>query len=268
MAKQSGLHQLRGKVGEHSYYRQTGITAGLVRSINAALSSRVKTDAAYANTRLNNREFGQAGRLASMLANYISPKFRPMVLPFSQSKMAKVLLEFIKLDTTASWGGRNLTVQNSGQAQVDALNAVVKNGFEDWGIQITGDEETTTVTFAPTTQTLEKVLSIGASGFNLKFIASTSWIGTYSESDSKYAQSFARANVYEEPFSLDNLESLSDVEIQYTLRPAPPAGWPAFIAGRMGVAIVLPYREVNGVQHTLQEHCTYFAWELADGRII
>ena len=265
MAKQSGLHQLRGKVGEHSYYRQTGITAGLVRSINAALSSRVKTDAAYANTRLNNREFGQAGRLASMLANYISPKFRPMVLPFSQSKMAKVLLEFIKLDTTASWGGRNLTVQNSGQAQVDALNAVVKNSFEDWGIEITGDEETSKVTFATTEQSLAKLSSIGASGFILKFIASTSWIGTYNANDQKYAQSFARGNVYEENIGANDT---TESEFTYTLRPAPPTGWPAFMAGRMGVAIVLPYREVNGVEHTLQEHCTYFAWEFADGRII
>lgn len=268
MAKQSGLHQLRGKVGEHSYYRQTGIVPGLVRSINAALSNRVKTDAAYANTRLNNREFGQAGRLSSMLANYISPKFRPMVLPFSQSKMAKVLLEFIKLDTTAPWGGRNLTVVNSGQAQVDALNSVVKNRFEDWGIQITGNEETTTVTFAPTSQTLQKLLSIGATGFNLKFIASTSWIGTYSASDEKYAQSFARGNVYEENIGLGNVEDEDSYDIQYTLRPAPPTGWPAFMAGRMGVAIVLPYRDVNGEEHTLQEHCTYFAWEFADGRII
>ena len=265
MAKQSGLHQLRGKVGEHSYYRQTGIVPGLVRSINAALSNRVKTDAAYANTRLNNREFGQAGRLASMLANYIAPKFRPMVLPFSQSKMAKVLLEFIKLDGTSSWGGRNLTVENSGQAQVDALNAVVKNSFEDWGIQITGDEETTTVTFTPTAQTREKLLSIGATGFTLKFIASTSWIGTYSSNDKKYAQSFARANVYEEFISTARLNPYVQ---EYELRPAPPVGWPAFMAGRMGVAIVLPSREINGEVHTLQEHCTYFAWQFADGRII
>lgn len=265
MAKQSGLHQLRGKVGEHSYYRQTGITAGLVRSINAALSSRVKTDEAYANTRLNNREFGQAGRLASMLANYISPKFRPMVLPFSQSKMAKVLLEFIKLDTTASWGGRNLTVDNSGQAQVDALNAVVKNRFEDWGVHITGDEENTTVEIQTTAETVSKANSIGAAGLLFKFIASTSWIGTYSSTDEKYAQSFARANVYDT--DIETAEPSSD-SFQYQLRPQPPVGWPAFMAKRMGILIAMPYRVVNGDKHILQEHCTYFAWELADGRII
>ena len=265
MAKQSGLHQLRGKVGEHSYYKQTGIASGLVRSINQAMSSRVKTDEAYANTRLNNREFGQAGRLAAMLAQYITPKFRPMVLPFSQSKMAKVLLEYIKNDTTAPWGGRNLTTANSGDAQVAALNAVVKNRFEDFGIHISGDEETNSVSFAPTGQTVDKCLSIGATGFVVRFIASTSWIGTYMTTDQKYAPSYARGNFYDLSFNLDDME---EVDQAYILRPVPPQGWPAFDAVRMGIAIILPYREINGVQHTLQENCSYYAWILADGEII
>ena len=71
MAKQSGLHQLRGKVGEHSYYRQTGISSGLVRSINQGMSARVKNDEAFLNTRLNNAEFGQAGRIASVLSDIV-----------------------------------------------------------------------------------------------------------------------------------------------------------------------------------------------------
>lgn len=265
MAKQSGLHQLRGKVGEHSYYKQTGIASGLVRSINQAMSSRVKTDEAYANTRLNNREFGQAGRLAAMLAQYITPKFRPMVLPFSQSKMAKVLLEYIKLDTTAPWGGRNLTSSNSGDAQVAALNAVVKNRFEDWGIKITGDEETTSVTFESTQQTLEKARSIGATGISMRFIASTSWIGTYNSNDQKYAPSFARGNRYDNEFDLSKEEGYEE---SYILRPSPPVGWPAFEAERIGIVIVMPFREVNGVRHIMQEHCTYYSWLLADGQII
>lgn len=265
MAKQSGIHQLRGKVGEHSYYRQTGVQSGLVRAINPAMSNRVKTDEAYANTRLNNREFGQAGRIAAMLAQYITPKFRPMVLPFSQSKMAKILLEYIKLDSTAPWGGRNLTPSNSGDAQVAALNAVVKNRFEDWGIQITGDEENTTIEFNTTEETVAKAQAIGATGFTLRVLASTSWIGIYNAPEQKYAQSYARANVYNEDISVNTPVTQT---IEYSLRPAPPEGWPAFMAERMAVAIVLPYREVNGVQHILQEECTYFAWLMADGRIL
>ena len=265
MAKQSGIHQLRGKVGDHSYYRQTGIQSGLVRAINPAMSNRVKTDEAYANTRLNNSEFGQAGRLAAMIAQYITPKFRPMVLPFSQSKMAKVLLEFIKNDANAPWGQRNLTSDNSGDAQVAALNAVVKNRFEDWGVEITGDEETTTVSFESTQQTIEKALAVGATGLSIRFLASTSWIGIYNAQQNLYAQSYARANIYENDI---DVESTEKVDITYALRPAPPTGWPAFMAERMGVAILLPYREVNGERHVLQEHCTFYAFLMADGRII
>lgn len=265
MAKQSGLHQLRGKVGEHSYYKQTGIASGLVRSINQGMSSRVKTDEAYANTRLNNREFGQAGRLAAMLAQYITPKFRPMVLPFSQSKMAKVLLEYLKNDTTAPWGGRNLTTASSGDAQVAALNAVAKNRFEDWGIHITGDEEKNSVAFETTEETLAKGAAIGATGALVRFIASTSWIGTYNANEQKYAPSYARGNRYDEDV---NLERIKDWSKQYILRPVPPEGWPAFQAERIGIVIILPYREIGGVQHILQEHCSYYSFLLADGTII
>lgn len=265
MAKQSGLHQLRGKVGEHSYYKQTGIASGLVRSINQAMSSRVKTDEAYVNTRLNNREFGQAGRLAAMLAQYITPKFRPMVLPFSQSKMAKVLLEYLKNDTTAPWGGRNLTTANSGDAEVSALNAVVKNRFEDWGIHITGNEATNSVSFESTQETLEKARTIGATGITLRFIASTSWIGTYSANEQKYAPSYARGNRYDTDMGVEETE---EVELSYKIRPIPPEGWPAFQADRMGIVLLLPYRVIAGQTHYLQEHCTYYAWKLADGEII
>ena len=265
MAKQSGLHQLRGKVGEHSYYRQTGIASGLVRSINQGMSSRVKNDEAFVNTRLNNAEFGQAGRIASVLAKYITPKFRPMVLPFSQSKMAKIILEYIKSDTTAPWGQRNITVANSGEMQVAALNSVVKNRFDDFGIKISVDEETTTVTVEFTAATVNKLAAIGAYGFDINFLATTTWIGTFVQSSGKYADSYARANIYSLDASTPS-EGETD-EFQYTLRPAPPQGWPAIMAERTGVLIILPYRLVNNQKYTLQEDCTFKAFVIQDGTV-
>lgn len=265
MAKQSGLHQLRGKVGEHSYYKQTGITSGLVRSINQGMSARVKTDAAFVNTRLNNAEFGQGGRLAAVVAQYITPKYRPMILPFSQSKMAKIILEYIKNDTTAPWGQRNITVANSGDAQVNALNAVVKNRFEDYGVKLTVDEEQTSLSFQVTDETLNKLSAIGANGFDVNFLATVTWIGNYSESAGKYAQSFARANIY--TYEVDDPGTGDDFRINYVLRPAPPQGWPAFAATRMGLFILLPYRTINGQKHTLQEYCSFHAFVLANGAV-
>lgn len=265
MAKQSGLHQLRGKVGEHSYYRQTGVASGLVRGINQGMSSRVKNDEAFANTRLNNAEFGQAGRIASVLAQYITPKFRPMVLPFSQSKMAKMILEYIKNDTTAPWGQRNIVVANSGDMQVAALNSVVKNRFEDFGLEISIDEETSKLSITTSAETTSKVSAIGATGIDFRFIATTTWLGTFLQSTGKYADSYPRANVYED--NIDQPSVGSDIEFIYSLRPAPPQGWPAIMAERTGVLIVLPYRTINGENHTLQEHCSFKAFIIEDGAV-
>lgn len=266
MAKQSGLHQLRGKVGEHSYYRQTGIISGLVRSINQGMSARVKTDEAFANTRLNNAEFGQAGRIASVLAQYINPKFRPMVLPFSQSKMAKIILEYIKADTTAPWGERNITQSNSVEMQVAALNSVVKNRFEDFGISLSNDEETSTLSGICSIETVNKLAAIGANGFQLNFLATNTWIGTFVQGTGKYAPSYPRATSENE--DLSNPASDADFSFIYSLRPAPPQGWPAIEAIRTGVLILMPYRTINGEKHVLQEYCTFKAFALnVDGAI-
>lgn len=265
MAKQSGLHQLRGKVGEHSYYRQTGIASGLVRSINQGMSARVKNDEAFVNTRLNNAEFGQAGRIASVLAQYITPKFRPMVLPFSQSKMAKVILGFIKNDTTAPWGQRNIVSANSGDMQIEALNSVVKNRFEDFGLLLSIDEEQGQLSINTTVETVNKLAAIGANGINVRFLATTTWIGTFVQGTGKYAESYPRANAYDDEF--DNPSADYGITFSYALRPAPPQGWPAFQATRMGVVILMPYRTINGTNHILQECCTFKAFTIVDGAV-
>lgn len=265
MAKQSGIHQLRGKVGEHSYYRQTGIQSGLVRSINQGMSSRVKNDEAFFNTRLNNAEFGQAGRLASVLAQYITPKFRPMVLPFSQGKMAKIILEFIKQDTTSPWGQRNITEGNSGDMQVSALNAVSKNRFDDFGLVVSINEETAKLTIEVTPETITKLSSIGANGVVLRFLATTTAIGKFNSIRNQYNFSGPRSNSYTTTFIDSDVDSTLD--ITYVVPAAPSVPNIAFGAMRTGILIALPYRDVNGVQRTLQEHCSFKAFILKDGKL-
>lgn len=263
MAKQSGIHQLRGKVGEHSYYRQTGVGTGLVRSINQGMSARVKESAEYANVRLNNAEFGQAGRIASTIAKYINPKYRAMVLPFSQSKMAKIILEYLKLDTASEWGQRNLTTASAATAQVEALNFVAKNAFDEFGLSILADEETSKITVTVSDQTVEKLASIGADGFGLRFVVFDTWVGNFV--NGKYSPSYAVGNTYigasSEPQSGD------EIEFTYSARPMPSPGVPVTVASRCALLIVLPYRTINGTNHVLQENCTYFTWVVRDGQI-
>lgn len=254
MAKQSGLHQLRGKVGEHSYYKQTGVASGLVRSINQGMSARVKTSEEYANVRLNNAEFGQAGRIAKVLGQFITPKYRPMILPFSQSKMCKVILDAIKKDTVAPWGQRNLSTTSSGiNVVINALNSIRKNDPDSYGVSVStsGDELVVSVdeTLCPA-----KLLSIGAEGYDIKVVAAAPWIGTFFSGN--YGESFARANIYES----DGMSGGDTFRCPFLFRPIPPKDWPAFRL-TFGVVIILPFRSVNGTHYTLQEHCTYFAFD-------
>lgn len=255
MAKQSGLHQLRGKVGEHSYYRQTGIQSGLVRSINQGMSSRVKTDEAFANTRLNNAEFGQAGRIAKVLAQFITPKYRPMVLPFSQSKITTFILESIKRDTTAPWGQRNVSEAASGAATlVDALNIVRKNDPDSYGVSISIVEDQLNVKVDDILSSA-KLNAIGAEGYDVRVIAAAPWIGKRTEL--MYGFSFARGNVYDIPGMTP--DDASEVDYEFPLGPA--QGFPAFRQDFF-VIIIMPYRMVNNKKYTLQEHCSYFASEV------
>lgn len=254
MAKQSGLHQIRGKVGEHSYYKQTGVSSGLIRSINQGMSQRVKTGDEYANVRLNNAEFGQAGRIAKVLGRMVTPKYRPMILPFSQSKMAKVILEAIKV-SSGTWGQRNLASETASTALINALNAVSKNSYDDWGLTLSFDGANFQV--EGSSQFESKLSSIGADGTVIRIVNACPWIGTFVSGDNKYADSYARALISE-----GDISNASDfVNAGADFRPEPPAGWPAFQAEFL-VVIILPYRTVGTTDYTLQEHCTYQAFEV------
>lgn len=255
MAKQSGLHQIRGKVGEHSYYKQTGVASGLIRSINQGMSERVKTSEEYANVRLNNAEFGQAGRIAKVLGMFISPKYRPMILPFSQSKMCKSILESIKQDSTSQWGQRNIPRTVDGvTVLVNTLNSVRKNDPESYGVSISIADDKLVVLLDPNIS-LAKINAIGADGYDLRVVAAAPWIGT--PISTGYGDSFARANIYDQT----ELVPGDDWQVDYLFRPAPSEGWPAFVL-QFFVVTILPYRNVNGTHYTLQEYCTFFASEV------
>ena len=248
---------MRGKVGEHSYYKQTGVANGLVRSINQGMSARVKTSDEYANVRLNNAEFGQAGRIAKVLGQFITPKYRPMLLPFSQSKMCKIILEAIKQDTKAEWGKRNISTSQSGiVVLINALNSVRKNDPESYGVSVSTVEDQLQVKVDNVLST-EKLDAIGANGYNIRVLAAAPWIGK--AGNDRYGDSYARANIYD----VYGAAPGDSNKVAYLFRPVPPEGWPAFRL-TFGIIIIMPYRYVNGEEYTLQEHCTYFAFDTPD----
>lgn len=105
MAKQKGIHQIKGKVGDMSYYQTAGVPGGLIRRIPEGLSSRVKTADEYANTRLNNDEFKNAAAIAAFAFRAVPNRKSSMMRRFAVAEMIKEALQYIK-EGSGDWGVR------------------------------------------------------------------------------------------------------------------------------------------------------------------
>ena len=262
MAKQSGLHQIRGKVGEHSYYRQTGVSSGLIRSINQGMSVRVKNGEEYANSRLNNLEFGAACNAAGLLGQLVVPKYRPMVLPFSQSKLAKELLRLARQNKD-DWGQRTLSSDQVSQI-CDALNATSKRNFDEFA------SASVTRTSATSGKVIVKIsddqaTSMASLGIDNLFVQAR----VYDVATGKFnnvVKEMATGYFYtRDVVDVFNGESLvpgvgPEAEEGYITDQFVPA--PNHSGMQIVVFIFLPAKTINTVSYTLQEYCSFKAMPL------
>ena len=252
MAKQSGLHQIRGKVGEHSYYRQSGVVNGLIRTINQGMSQRVKTDEAFANTRLNNEEFGQAGRVASCLIQHVTPKYRTMLLTFAQAKAAKKVLERIKDDDAHGWGERSY-FDSTGEITSQILNSLAKSNFSNLPISFSKPaEEGDSASLVISDQMDQYLQGIGCDGAYVNVFNCRPIIGDYFGG---YWPSIARkVTALEYEYFIGGGSSSED------LTPTFPEATPSNPNGHnvsFVLAVVLPYKNINTTHHIMQEYCTF-----------
>lgn len=263
MAKQFGIHQLRGKVGEMSYYRQSGVDGGLVRSINAGMSSRVKTGAEYANTRLNNSEFGQACRIAGVLGASVTPKWRPMILPFSQSKLAKEVLKLIKLDKTSgsTWGTRSIS-QADVQSCVNSLNGLAKNPFDRFFSEVSiADGETTVpghkaidIPNVPNADIDAYLGSIDAQEIRMYVNIYDFSVGRFDEKSGSYGE--VKCNQLGQLSG--DFQNLSDFPLDViTYRGVYSKPDLTAVGGLLVNLVAVPLRNVNGTKFELQEYASF-----------
>lgn len=257
MAKQTGLHQIRGKVGEHSYYRQSGITSGLIRGINPGMSSRVKTGDEFANTRLNNAEFRNAAELASAMGSIVLPKFRPMILPFSQSKLTSAYLQLIK-ETAGEWGQRNAVAAQTQQI-ADALNAIAKKRFADMFLDIEpivvpSGSSAATVTVGWTGDQASVMSSLGISGVDIKATGVRLAVGEYDPSIGRNRKT--GVNLGQPNSTSQSVTTGTGVSEDLSVSVASLV-LPGYVGLGYIIVIAMPFREVGGVEYTLQEYCTF-----------
>ena len=256
MAKQSGLHQIRGKVGEYSYYRQSGIASGLIRSINQGLSSRVKNGDEYANTRLNNAEFGAACGIAALLGDMVIPKYRPMILPFSQAKMSRALLELAR-ENYAPWGQRVVDTDDTSEI-AKILTSMSKLNIADYVdvnvVRTSASQATATVYMS--VEQVNMMIAQGISGVRANVSGFILRTGKYNSAEMRIAKSI----LLTDGFSSDSSEIEEgstnnfsvDIDVESTVPVLSGSNLHRFV-----VVVLMPYRTIGGVDYTLQEKCSF-----------
>lgn len=258
MAKQSGIHQLKGKVRGMSYYRQKGVTDGLARSINQGLSKRVKEDAAYANTRLNSQEFGAAGSFAGAMVRAITDRQKTMLKDFATGSLAKIVRDVIIGDTENAWGRRQLVGTDWQEYLLQAVNTFAKVDFQAnvGGVWDTSVEGTTWTPNAELPQGWGEALKVqGVSGAVVEMYAYGALLLDLGGKTLK-----AISNV--------SLIGREDAAIGTAITINKPATAPAGFDGvqadnkLQGVLVVVkPYQTVNDNKYTRQELCTFALFE-------
>lgn len=263
MAKQSGIHQIKGKIGEHSYYRQTGVSGGLIRSINQGLSARVKNDEAFANTRLNNQEFGAAANVAGLLGQCVTPKFRPMILPFSQSKMAKEVLKVAR-EHTENWGQRVVTSEDTAKL-CEILSAMSKRDYLEFvSISIARTSAVLAgITGSFTSEQATLMSSLGIDAIRVTSvqydIATGQWVPFAQMMSTGYVYRKNTAYTLSEPIEAgEPATNTEDMDVESFVPAANHSGH------QIVVSVVTPIRTINGVSHILQEYCSFVAMPLPE----
>ena len=267
MAKQIGIHQIRGKVGERSYYRTKGVDAGLSRSINQGLSSRVKSGEEYANTRLNNAEFKNANSIATAAFNSVNSRKRGMMRNFAIAAMTKAALDDIKQGTGA-WGARHPKTELD-VLICDLLEKHAKGGSYDGAFgTITEASLIATGSFDVELEiTPSKIQELNELGINGMYVATSACLAGEINVDGLprlYAGSTV-ANVNVVPISGDQT-----LEPSISGSVATPANVGMSESGytfaqedtKHGFYLCitfLPYRENGSARYVLQEYCTYIA---------
>lgn len=258
MAKQTGIHQLKGKVRGMSYYRQKGVVDGLARSINEGMSKRVKEGAEYYNSRLNAAEFGFAGSFAGACVRAITERQRTMLKDFATGLFAKYVRDIIVADTTHPWGSRDLSGTEWQAAALQALSNYAKNDFRSyvggtWDCSVV--VEGTNATWTPNIEVPADWGSLykaqGATGATIELYAYR--VRLESVGGGKKKGSAMVLPVGD-----------TDVAIGAAGTITAPATLPSIMDGQQAanvltglLVVVKPYQEINDVKYIRQELCTF-----------
>lgn len=262
MAKQSSLFKLRGKAdGQSFYYSKNG--EYLTRKINPGMSSRVKTAEEYANTRLNNAEFGGAGNLAGTMIRTVSKRWRYILDSIATGMLVKGIKEAMMNDNTHDWGKRSVLLADMPAIQ-ELYNRFSKNempqeivDFVKKNITSTGNGGTLSVPvdFELSDDLAAHFIALGADTVKCTLYCFGVSAPTVGADGKKYAPAlpvFAEINSQSETVVAGASIIVND---DYSNIPAVQNVADAF----GGVLVILePIKTINSKPYVLQQHCSAY----------
>lgn len=131
MAKQRGIHQIKGKINNLCYYEQKYVRGGLIRRINEAMSERLKSDPAFANTRVANTIFGGASMCAGVILEHFSSRASFLFKPYRQALLTKLVMKDLSASGPTSIFPVLLDIQKMIYSFPSVLDNIVKNKLRD-----------------------------------------------------------------------------------------------------------------------------------------
>lgn len=264
MAKQAGIHGLRGKVNGMSYYYSKN-GGELTRKINEGIGERVKSSAAYVNTRKNNAEFGAAGAMAGAIMRTIPQKYRYILMSTATGLLNKEIKKLLSLDVNNDWGERE--IQTGGESSIQAFfNTLSKNKFPEivefyiqQNMKYYGDDNTVRVANPINTPNalVDYLEGIGATHyailhFGMK-VETPVFLHDVGEYSTPKAQITALVN-FDRAATEANVTTVmipdDGQQIEYSLVNDDPSAVTGIFS------IFLPIRRVGASLSVLQEHCS------------
>lgn len=247
MAKQTGLYHIRGKVGDYKYYGMKGVDGTIMAKQNEGMSERVKTDAAYDNTRRNNYEFGMATSTAGAIAKAFSQKWRYLLVPFATAKIAKELFAFRTGVGSIPWGDRVVPNNQIPFIAPFIMQKLVKNPISDFSaiaLTVSEVEGVTTLTVTGDNLANDKAKAAGCDGVRAILVQSdiVTAQGGYTDKTiiggSCVNKELAQADV---AFGGDLSLTAENIVME---------------EGSTFSVVLLPYRTIGSEKYIMQEFCS------------
>lgn len=262
MAKQSSLFKLRGKAdGQSFYYSKNG--EYLTRKINPGMSSRVKTAEEYANTRLNNAEFGGAGACAGAMVRAVSKRWRYILNSIATGMLVKGIKEAMMSDNTHDWGKRSVLLADMPAIQA-LYNQFSKNempqeivDFVKTNITSTGNGGVLTIaeSLELSQDAIQQLVSLGANKVRISLYCFGVSAPSVPAGSTKYAPALPVlgliiGKITDLPLGQDFIEA--------DTFPNTPAVQNVAAAFGGVLVIVEPVKTINSKDYVLQQHCSAY----------